>query len=73
MIDTIIDVVKKNPTVTLTLLTALSYFCTFQYESGICTYYNIPISNIEIGITNMLIFASIIAVIFPHYLVCQRF
>jgi hypothetical protein len=63
MTNNFVEVIKKNPTIAITLLSALSYFCTFQYEKGVCSYYRIPSDNIEIGITNILVFTSLIIII----------
>jgi hypothetical protein len=63
MKENILEFIKKNPTVALTILSALSYYCTFQYEKGVCSYYKIPENYIEIGIPNILVFASLIIIL----------
>jgi hypothetical protein len=55
-----LETIKKNLAVALTLLSAISYYLTFQYEKGICDFYHIPTSYIEIGITNILVLASLL-------------
>lgn len=59
----IYDLIKKNLTVALTVLTGFTYFCTYQYEKGSCDYFNIPYDFIEIGITNLIVFVSLFVVI----------
>lgn len=67
MKSVVLNFVKSNPTVAITILTAYSYFCAYQYEMGFCSYFKIPNTYIDIGITDIIKFAS--ALITGLYLV----
>ena len=68
--EPILNFIKSNPAVALTMLTGASYFFAFRFESGVCEYYQIPTALIEIGVSNLLTITSIcfISMIFLYYL-----
>lgn len=64
---------KQNITASLTLLTGLGYFATYEYERGACNFYKIPSSFIEIGVSNVLLFSSAIVIVILIVMMIARF
>jgi hypothetical protein len=66
--DKIIDYIKSNPTVALTILTAYSWFCAYNYQVGFCSFFSVPSEYIDISTIDILKFvSSILGISFVMY------
>jgi hypothetical protein len=56
--EKIITFIKGNPTVALTIITAYSWYCAYNYQAGFCSFFSVPNEYIDISTIDILKFAS---------------
>jgi len=59
----LLDLIKKNASIFITLISALCYLLAYVYQFGQCLYYNIPDNFIEMDLQTVIPFASFVLVV----------